>query len=82
MSGQGVGGVGAVGGGGVGGSIGLPLFSRGPSAAQRARDAKVDADNRAIMQRLAERARAKRDSIRRDSIRADSARNAVARRPG
>ena len=79
MSGQGVGGVGGV---GVGGSIGVPLFSRGPSAAQRARDAKVEAENRAIMQRLAERARAKRDSIRRDSIRADSARNATtARRP-
>lgn len=78
-SGQGVGGVGAI---GVGGSVGVPLFSRGPSAAQRARDAKIDADNRAIMQRLAERARAKRDSIRRDSIRADSARNATAaRRP-
>ena len=78
-SGSGVGGVGAI---GVGGSIGAPFLSRGPSAAQRARDAKVDTDNRAALQRLAERARAKRDSIRRDSIRADSARNiTTTRRP-
>jgi hypothetical protein len=78
-SGSGVGGVGAI---GVGGSVGVPFFSRGPSAAQRARDAKTETENRAIMQRLAERARAKRDSIRRDSIRADSARIAsTPRRP-
>jgi len=78
-SGSGVGGVGAI---GVGGSIGAPFLSRGPSAAQRARDARLDRDNRAALQRLAERARAKRDSIRRDSIRADSARNTTTpRRP-
>jgi hypothetical protein len=76
-TGNGVGGVGATS-GGIGGSIGLPLFSRGPSRAQRLRDSIVDADVRAGLAVLSARAAAKRDSLRvvakRDSIRADSLR--------
>jgi hypothetical protein len=56
------------------GSIGVPLLSRGPSRAQRVRDSVIDAENRTIMSRLAERVRARQDSIRRDSIRAVAAR--------
>lgn len=74
-TGNGLGGVGAVA-GGLGGSISLPLFSRGPSRAQRVRDSIIDADVRAGLARLAARAAAKRDSLRvvalRDSLRADS----------
>ena len=76
-TGNGVGGVGAAG-GGLGGSIGLPLFSRGPSRAQRVKDSIIDADVRAGLARLALRVTAKRDSLRvialRDSVRADSLR--------
>ncbi len=74
MSGNGKDGVGAAGGGGLGGSIGLPLFSRGPSRAQRVRDSITDADVRAGLAVLAARIAAKRDSIRADSMRADSTR--------
>jgi hypothetical protein len=82
MSGQGKDGVGAAGGGGLGGSIGVPLFSRGPSRAQRVRDSVIDADVRAGLAILAARIAAKRDSIRADSIRADSARKiAQSRKP-
>ena len=48
--------------GGVG--IPLPMFSRGPSPAQRARDSVVNADNVKRLARLADRAKAKRDSLR------------------
>jgi hypothetical protein len=70
--GEGVGGVGAVGGGGVGSSISLPLFSRGPSAAQRKRNDSIFADYQARLARLQERLRAQKDSVRADSLRRDS----------
>jgi hypothetical protein len=73
-SGNGKDGVGAAGGGALGGSIGLPLFSRGPSRAQRVRDSIIDADVRAGLAVLAARVSVKRDSIRADSIRAASVR--------
>ncbi len=75
-TGQGMDGVGAAG-GLI--SIPFPLFSSGPSRAQRVRDSVIDADVRAGLARLAARARAKHDSLRvialRDSLRADSLRS-------
>jgi hypothetical protein len=52
----------------LGGSFSLPLFSRGPSAAQRKRNEAADSVNRLILYRLQERARALRDSLRADSL--------------
>jgi hypothetical protein len=52
----------------VGGSFALPLFSKGPSPAQRKRDAAIDSTNRLILYRLQERARLLRDSLRADSL--------------
>ena len=81
MTGEGSGAVGAVGGGKTGVSasegqpmlsIPLPLFSSGPSAAQRRRDAQVNADNQARLHRLEARLRAMRDSIHADSLHRDS----------
>jgi len=63
--GKGVGGVGAADGGGV--SIPFPLFSRGPSPAERRRNDSLDADYRLRLGRLQERAR-RLDSLRRDSL--------------
>jgi hypothetical protein len=86
MTGEGRGGVGAVGGGKAGVSssegrpmlsIPFPLFSRGPSAAQRRRDAQINADNQLRLERLQARVRAIRDSIHADSVHRDS----LARRP-
>lgn len=53
----------------AGGSIPLPLFSSGPSRRERVRDSVAFAENRARLERLAARARARVDSVRRaDSI--------------
>ncbi len=57
-------------GGGV--SIPLPLFSPGPSAAQRKRDSIVAAENGLRLARLHDRVLLQRDSIRADSLRRDS----------
>jgi hypothetical protein len=82
--GQGKDGVGAVGGGGthlaaggvnglgVSGSIGFPLFSSGPSAAQRKRDEKIDAEYQLRLRALQDRILLRRDSLRADSLRRDS----------
>jgi hypothetical protein len=77
--GEGMNGEGAVGGGGVqgggmhaGSSIGLPLFSSGPSAAQRKKNEAIEADYRDRLHRLENRMLLKRDSIRLDSLRRDS----------
>lgn len=73
MAGDGVNGVGAVGGSSLSsGSIGLPLFSRGPSAAQRRKNDSIDADNRAILGRLQLLIKHRRDSVVADSLRRDS----------
>lgn len=52
----------------LGGSFSLPLLSRGPSPAERKRNAAADSVNRLILFRLQERARALRDSLRADSL--------------
>ncbi len=52
----------------LGGSFSLPLLSRGPSSAERKRNAAADSVNRLIVYRLQERARALRDSLRADSL--------------
>jgi hypothetical protein len=73
--GKGVDGVGAVGGGAAGGSLPLPLFSRGPSAAQRKKDEALLRDYRGYLSREAliiNGRRAHADSLRADSLRADS----------
>jgi hypothetical protein len=86
--GEGVDGVGAAGGGlskvhggsatandlSAGSSLALPLFSSGPSAAQRRKNAAIDADYRARLGRLEDRIVLRRDSIRLDSLRRDSLR--------
>jgi hypothetical protein len=78
--GEGMNGEGAVGGGGgvqgggmhAGSSFGLPLLSKGPSAAQRKKNEIIDADYRDRLRRLEDRMLLKRDSIRLDSLRRDS----------
>jgi hypothetical protein len=82
MLGEGLDGVGAVNGGRtslspLGGSIPLPLFSSGPSAAQRRKDEKLDAEYQLRLRRLRARARLlaagqRLDSSRVDSLRRDS----------
>ena len=81
--GSGVGGVGAVNGGktgltmdsrGVGVSVPFPLFSSGPSPAERKRNEKLVAEYLAVLRALNDRILMKRDSIRADSLRADSVR--------
>jgi hypothetical protein len=58
---------------GASSSIGFPLFSSGPSAAQRRANEKIDAENRVILQALRERLlRLRGDSVRADSLRRDS----------
>ncbi len=69
LHGNAIGGAGVV---GAGGSVGLPLFSSGPSAAQRKKDAVVETDNWLRLGRLQDRMYLKRDSIRADSLRRDS----------
>jgi hypothetical protein len=73
LQGKGKDAVGAVGGPGVG-TISAPLFSSGPSAAQRKKNEKIDADNRLRLARLQDRLRLQRDSTLVDSVRADSLR--------
>jgi hypothetical protein len=59
-------------------SIPFPLFSSGPSAAERKRNAVIDADNQARLRRLQDVVIAQRDSVRTDSLRRDSlARRAI-----
>lgn len=87
MTGEGRGGVGAVGGGKsglspTGGSIPLPLFSSGPSSAQRKRDSAIDADNQARLRRLRERIVWRADSARLDSLRRDSLHRDSLAKPG
>jgi hypothetical protein len=79
--GSGVGGVGAVNGGkagvtmdsrGIGVSVPFPLFSSGPSPAERKRNEKLHAEYLAYLRGQQERILLKRDSIRADSLRLDS----------
>ena len=79
MLGEGLDGVGAVNGGRtslspLGGSIPLPLFSSGPSAAQRKKNEKLDADYQLRLRRLRERALLLANGQRLDSLRVDSLR--------
>ena len=82
MQGEGVDGVGAVGGGAgvsngrlnIGSGLSLPLFSSGPSPAERRRNEALVADYRAGLHRLQDRILLRRDSIRLDSLRLDSLR--------
>lgn len=67
--GKGMNGVGAVSGGA---NIGLPLFSSGPSAAQRRINDSLDAEYQFRLRRLQDRIIARRDSARLDSLRRDS----------
>ena len=53
-------------------SIPFPLFSSGPSAAERKRNAVIDADNQLRLRRLQDRASTQLDSTRADSVRRDS----------
>jgi len=77
--GRGMGGAGAVGGPGVV-SISAPLFSSGPSAAQRKKNEALFADYQSRLRRLDDRVLLKRDAIVADSIRADSLRRVVLNR--
>jgi len=79
--GSGVGGVGAVNGGktgvtmdsrGVGVSLPFPLFSPGPSPAERKRNEKLHAEYLAYLRHEQEVILLRRDSIRADSLRLDS----------
>jgi hypothetical protein len=80
LQGKGKDGVGAVGGPGIV-SIDFPLFSSGPSPAQRKKNEKLDADYQLRLRRLQDRAYLERDSLRADSTRADSLRrDSLARR--
>jgi hypothetical protein len=84
MMGEGLGGVGAVGGadgksGGAMMSVGVPLFSSGPSAAQRKINEKIDNEYKLRLRDLQDRINLKAettrlDSLRRDSLRRDSLR--------
>jgi hypothetical protein len=69
--GAGIGGVGAVGVGSVA-SLALPLFSSGPSATQRRKNEKLDADYQLRLRRIEDRVLQRHDSIRADSLRRDS----------
>ena len=86
LQGKGMDGVGAVSGPGVV-SIGLPLFSSGPSAAQRKKNEAVDAEYQARLRGfqdlvLSRRDKRVADSLRLDSLRLDSLRrDSLARRP-
>ena len=74
LQGSGLDGVGAVNGGANVVSVGFPLFSSGPSRAQREKNDSLDADYQRRLRRLQDRMYLKRDSLRADSIRADSVR--------
>jgi hypothetical protein len=79
LQGSGLDGVGAVTGRANVVTAGLPLFSSGPSSAQRKKNDSLVADYQRRLRRLQDRY-LKRDSIRADSIRADSVRrDSVAR---
>jgi hypothetical protein len=73
LQGKGKDGVGAVGGPGMV-SIGVPLFSSGPSAEQRKKNEKLDAEYQLRLRRLEDRMLLKRDSLLADSLRVDSLR--------
>lgn len=80
MMGEGVDGVGAVNGGRTsfspfGGSIPFPLFSSGPSPAQRKANEKLDAEYQLRLRRLQDRARLVADAVHLDSLRLDSLRH-------
>jgi hypothetical protein len=60
-------------------SIPFPLFSSGPSAAERKRNAVIDADNQLRLRRLQDRAATHVDSVRLDSLRRDSLTRRVVR---
>jgi hypothetical protein len=80
LQGSGLDGVGAVSGGPGVVSVGLPLFSNGPSRAQRRKNDSLYAEYQLRLRRLQDRMYVKRDSIRADSMRADSVRrDSVAR---
>jgi hypothetical protein len=91
MQGEAMGGEGAVGGrggsgvsagpGGVTVSIPFPLFSSGPSAAQRKKNEAIDLDYQYRLRRLNDRILSARDSIRADSLRRDSLARARSPRP-
>ena len=73
MQGEGRNGEGAVGGaGGSATSLSLPLFSKGPSDAQRRANAKVDADYQMRLRRLQDLILLRNDSAHTDSLRRDS----------
>jgi hypothetical protein len=72
LQGAGVGGVGAVGGATGVGSLALPLFSSGPSASERRKNEKLDADYQLRLRRLQDRVLQRHDSVRADSLRRDS----------
>jgi len=73
LEGRGLHGVGAVSGPGVV-SVGVPLLSSGPSAAQRKKNEQIDDDYQLRLRRLQDRMYLKQDSIRADSVRLDSLR--------
>jgi hypothetical protein len=87
MTGEGLDGVGAVNGGRtslspLGGSIPLTLFSSGPTAAQRKKNEKLDAEYQLRLRRLQERASLLADARHLDSLRVDSLRrDSLARIP-
>jgi hypothetical protein len=59
------------------GSIAFPLFSPGPSPAERKRNAVIDAENRLLLRRLQDRVALLRDSVRADSLKRDSLARAI-----
>ena len=77
--GLGMGGAGAVGGPGVV-SISAPLFSSGPSPAQRKKNEALFADYQSRLRRLDDRVLLKHDAVVADSVRADSLRRDAAQR--
>jgi hypothetical protein len=81
LEGKGKDGVGAVSAPGMV-SVGLPLFSSGPSKAQRKKNEALDADYQARLRRLGDSVFSKRDRRLADSLRLDSLRrDSLARRP-
>jgi len=81
LQGKGMDGVGAVSGPGVV-SVGLPLFSSGPSAAQRKKNEAIDAEYQARLRGFQDLVLSLRDKRVADSLRLDSLRrDSLARRP-
>jgi hypothetical protein len=83
LMGDGLGGAGAVGGGNalsvgpghVTVSVPFTLFSSGPTAEQRKKNEKIDAEYQLRLRALDDRVLLKRDSLRADSLRRDSLAN-------